>query len=80
MPFEVLGMDFAGPIAYKLSPKKEGKAYILLFSCKPFILGYHQIKWLKKSLEASSGSLQGREDPEKSTQIMKAALQQQQSG
>ena len=26
-------MDFAGPIAYKLSPKKEGKAYILLFAC-----------------------------------------------
>ena len=26
-------MDFAGPIAYKLSPNKEGKAYILLFAC-----------------------------------------------
>ena len=33
VPFEVLGVDFAGPIAYKLSPKKEGKAYILLFAC-----------------------------------------------
>ena len=33
VPFEVLGVDFAGPIAYKLSPKKEGKAYILLFPC-----------------------------------------------
>ena len=32
--FEVLGMDFAGPIAYKLSPKTEGKAYILLFTCR----------------------------------------------
>ena len=31
--FEVLGVDFAGPIAYKVSPKKEGKAYILLFAC-----------------------------------------------
>ena len=31
--FEVLGVDFAGPIAYKLSPKKEGKVYILLFAC-----------------------------------------------
>jgi len=29
----VVGVDFAGPIAYKLSPKKEGKAYILLFAC-----------------------------------------------
>ena len=40
IPFEVLGVDFAGPIAYKLKAKKEGKkpiqegkAYILLFSC-----------------------------------------------
>ena len=30
--FDVLGVDFAGPIAYKLSPKNEGKAYILLFT------------------------------------------------
>ena len=29
----MLGVDFAGPTAYKLSPKKEGKAYILLFAC-----------------------------------------------
>ena len=33
VPFEVVGVDFAGPITYKLSPKKEGKAYILLFAC-----------------------------------------------
>ena len=33
VPFEVLGVDFAGPIAYKLSRKKEGKACILLFAC-----------------------------------------------
>ena len=29
----MLGADYAGPIAYKLKPKKEGKAYILLFAC-----------------------------------------------
>ena len=29
-PFQVLGADYAGPIAYKLKPKKEGK---LLFAC-----------------------------------------------
>ena len=33
VPFEVLGVDFVSPIAYKLLPKKEGKAYILLFAC-----------------------------------------------
>ena len=32
-PFQVLGADYAGRIAYKLKPKKEGKAYILLFAC-----------------------------------------------
>ena len=40
IPFEVLGVDVASPIAYKLKAKKEGKkpiregkAYILLFAC-----------------------------------------------
>ena len=32
-PFQVLGVDYAGPISYKVSKKKEGKAYILLFAC-----------------------------------------------
>ena len=32
-PFEVVGLDFAGPIGYKLKTKKEGKEYILLFAC-----------------------------------------------
>ena len=31
--FEVIGTDFAGPILYKLRNKKEGKAYIVIFSC-----------------------------------------------
>ena len=31
-PFEVVCLVFAGPIGYKLKPKKEGKAYILLFA------------------------------------------------
>ena len=29
IPFEVLGVDFVGPIAYKLLPKKVWKAYCL---------------------------------------------------
>ena len=33
VPFQVLGVDYAGPIPYKISKKKEGKAYILLFAC-----------------------------------------------
>ena len=32
-PFQVVGVDFAGPVAYKISKKKEGKSYILLFAC-----------------------------------------------
>ena len=31
--FEVIGTDFAGPIIYKLSAKREGKAYMVIFSC-----------------------------------------------
>ena len=31
--FQVVGVDYAGPIVYKASKKLEGKAYILLFAC-----------------------------------------------
>ena len=31
--FEVVGTDFAGPIRYKRSQKKEGKAYLAIFAC-----------------------------------------------
>eukprot|EP00112_Aurelia_sp_Birch-Aquarium-sp1_P024216 Seg7543.1 transcript_id=Seg7543.1/GoldUCD/mRNA.D3Y31 product="hypothetical protein" protein_id=Seg7543.1/GoldUCD/D3Y31 len=32
-PFEVIGVDFAGPLAYKVRANTEGKADILLFAC-----------------------------------------------
>ena len=32
-PFQIVGLDFVGPIGYKLKTKKEEKAYILLFAC-----------------------------------------------
>ena len=32
-PFEVIGVDYAGLIVYKVSKKREGKSYILLFAC-----------------------------------------------
>ncbi|XP_028407828.1 uncharacterized protein LOC114530405 [Dendronephthya gigantea] len=32
-PFQVIGVDYAGPIVYKFSKKREGKSYILLFAC-----------------------------------------------
>ena len=31
--FEVVGTDFAGPIRYKRTQKKEGKAYLTIFAC-----------------------------------------------
>ncbi|XP_068671446.1 uncharacterized protein [Montipora foliosa] len=31
--FEVIGTDFAGPILYKMRNKREGKAYLVIFSC-----------------------------------------------
>ena len=33
IPFQVLGVDYAGPILYRLSKKRDDKAYILLFAC-----------------------------------------------
>ena len=32
-PFDVIGVDYAGPIAYKENQRSTGKAYILLFTC-----------------------------------------------
>ena len=32
-PFNVIGVDFAGPVKYLQKPKREQKAYVLLYSC-----------------------------------------------
>ena len=32
-PFQVIGVDFAGPLRYQKKPKTKGKAYILLYAC-----------------------------------------------
>ena len=32
-PFQVIGVDYAGPMTYRVSKKKEGKMYIPLFAC-----------------------------------------------
>ena len=32
-PFEVIGVDYAGPLEYKATKKKTGKAYVLLYTC-----------------------------------------------
>ena len=32
-PFETNGIDFAGPLTYKISKKEQGKCYILIFTC-----------------------------------------------
>ena len=61
-PFEVVGLDFAGPIGYKLKTKKEGKAYILLFACsltKAVPWSCCQTKQLRSSLSISNGSSRG---------------------
>ena len=33
VPFEVLGVDCAGPITYTFCTRRIGKAYVLLFAC-----------------------------------------------
>ena len=32
-PYQVIGVDYAGPIRYRVSKKREGKAYVLLYAC-----------------------------------------------
>ena len=32
-PFQVIGVDYAGPLQYRVTKQKEGKAYVLLYSC-----------------------------------------------
>ena len=32
-PFQVVGVDLAGPIRYRVTKKTEGKAYITLYAC-----------------------------------------------
>ena len=32
-PYQTIGVDFAGPIKYRLTPKTEGKAYLVLYAC-----------------------------------------------
>ena len=31
--FEVIGVDFAGPLKYRVRSKKDGKAYLVLYAC-----------------------------------------------
>ena len=33
-PFEVVGVDYAGPIKYKATETREEKAYLILYACK----------------------------------------------
>ena len=32
-PFETTGIDFAGPLSYKISKKEQGKCHVLIFTC-----------------------------------------------
>ena len=32
-PFEITGVDFSGPLRYKVNKKEEGKCYVLIFTC-----------------------------------------------
>ena len=32
-PYQTIGVDFVGPIKYRLTPKTEGKAYLVLNTC-----------------------------------------------
>lgn len=48
--FQVVGVNFAGPIKYRVTQKKEGKAYIILYACSLRRALYLE---LSKSMETS---------------------------
>ncbi|KAL9957559.1 hypothetical protein ACROYT_G039201, partial [Oculina patagonica] len=49
-PFQVVGVDYAGPIKFKATEKREGKAYLILYACSLTRALYLD---LAKSLETS---------------------------
>ena len=32
-PYQVIGVDYSGPLRYRISKQREGKAYVLLYAC-----------------------------------------------
>ena len=47
-PFQAVGVDFAGPIMYRISKNTQGKAYALLYACSLMRMIYLE---LTKSME-----------------------------
>jgi hypothetical protein len=50
-PYKVIGVDFAGPITYRVKKTQEGKAYLVLFTCSLTRGVYLEVL---KSLETTS--------------------------
>ena len=49
MPFQVVGVDYAGPVKYHVTKNREGKAYIVLYACSLSCALYLE---LTKTMEA----------------------------
>ena len=77
-PFQVMGVDYAGPIKYRISSKREGKAYVILYACSLTRALYLD---LARSLETSEfllslkGLIARRGRPSKTTLV--PSLEQQ---
>ena len=70
--FYVVGLDFSGPIGYKLKTKKEGKAYILLLASslnRAVHSSCCKTEQLKSSSSISTGSSQQKATPERFIRI-----------
>ena len=53
--FQVVGVDYAGPIKYRVSKNREGKAYFVLYACSLTRALYLELKpWRQKSSLAPS--------------------------
>ncbi len=82
-PFQVIGLDYAGPLYYKRSGKAMGKAYILLLSCSltsAICLELLPDQSLERFLPTLRNSSRGEAGRKRSTQITFRRLWQQRNG
>ena len=76
-PFQVVGVDFAGPIKYRITKKTEGKAYITLYMCSLTRALYLELTTSMETdefIRTLKHLIARKGRPEKSTLIMRKPL------
>ena len=82
-PFQVVGIDYAGPLQYKHKHNLIGKAYLLLFSCSLTRAVYLELvpdQIMEQFLICLKRFIAGKEDQARSTQTMEELSSMVQNG